>query len=385
MQISEEVLNQVADVLQKKFGFTTTSQLDKAILELLQKTDQRRAKGNTFSLSTMVRGLRAMRGEPLNPNTSESDIAYLRALATGSTPGSYLVPTIQADEIIQFLETGGIARASGVRVWPCEGIQKLTVPTALGAPSWVWMAQNSVQTATDPNLGQMAFDLKERRALIAVPNQLLQVSIPAFDVLLSELLGLGAAAHEDTAFFASSTVSNGPVALMSASGLSTLNCSGSANGGNLSYADILSVLAKMAAVKGRGPFCWYASPRTMYSRILGLLDLQSRPLYLPTYSAGLLQGPIVGSTQQPVGLLMGCPLYVSPYISETETLGSGSAQSHLIFCNPSYCHIAQDSSIEIAVSLERYFDSAQTAIRALQHEDFQFAPPQGVIVLQGVN
>ena len=110
----------------------------------------------------MIRGLRAMRGEPITPQTADSDINYVKALSTGATPGSYLVPTIQADEIIQFLETGGIARASGFRVWPMSGIQKLDVPVALGAPTSVWMAQNSAQQPTNPNVGQMAFDLKER-------------------------------------------------------------------------------------------------------------------------------------------------------------------------------------------------------------------------------
>ena len=332
----------------------------------------------------MIRGMRATRGESLNAATSQADTEYLRALTTGSTPGSYLVPTIQADEIIQFLETGGIARSAGVRIWPMSGMQKLTVPTALGAPAWVWMAQNSVQTATDPNLGQMAFDLKERRALIAVPNQLLNVSVPQFDMLLSQLLGLSAAAHEDTAFFATSTVANGPTALMSASNISTLNTGGSANGGNLAYSDIIAVLAKAAAVKAKGPFCWFASPRTMYSRIMGLIDLQSRPIYIPTLAQGLQQ-PGVGVGIAPVGMLMGYPVYVSPYILENEALGSGTNQSHLIFMNPTYAHIGQDSAIEIAISLERYFDSAQTGIRGLQHEDFGYAPPQGICVLLGVN
>jgi HK97 family phage major capsid protein len=389
----QETLKAVAEVLQKQFGFATTTQLDNAVLEIVQRSIARQHdRKNTFSLSTMIRGLRAMKGEPIQTDgrgvpitTTDADVNYVKALTTGATPGSYLVPTIQADEIIHFLETGGIARAAGVRVWPMNGIQKMNVPTATGAPAWMWMAQNSVQTATDPNLGQMAFDLKERRALIAVPNQLLAVSVPAFDTLLSELLGLGAAAHEDTAFFATSTVAGGPTALMSASSISTiLAANGSANGGNLTYLDILATMAKLAAVKARPPFVWFASPRTMYQRILGLLDLQSRPIYLPTLT-GMLEAPRTGSQQVPVGMLMGYPVYVSPYILENEANGSGTNQSHLIITNPTYAHIAQDGNIEIAVSLERFFDANQTAIRAIQHEDFGYAPPAGIVVLLGIN
>lgn len=380
--MNDQVLNVVAQTLQEKFGFATQTQLDRAVSEILRKTEEKSASGPQFSLSRMFRGLRAVQNVPLPQppgyaNTAETDAAYVKALTTGATPGSYLVPTIQAEEIIGYLTIGGIARSAGVRVWPCSGIQKLTVPVATAAPSWVWTSQNSAQTATDPNLSQMAFDLKERRCLTAVPNQLIAVSVPAFDTLLAELIGLGAAEHEDTAFFATTTVAGGPTALFAAASITTVNCGGSANGGNLSYSDIVSVLASMAAQKGKGPFCWFMSPRTFYTRVLGLVDSSSRPLVIPTLSQGLYDGIRYA--------LMGYPVFVTPAIPENETLGSGTNQSHIVFTNPRYLHIAQDSNIEFAVSLERYFDLGQTAIRGIQHEDFGFAPPQGVVVLRGIN
>jgi hypothetical protein len=146
MQVSEEVLRVVAETLQQKFGFATTTQLDRAVADVIAKTMRREAQPEKFSLSTMIRGLRALRGETMTPATAEADVKYVKALTTGSTPGSFLVPTLQAEEIIQYLSIGGIARAAGVRIWPMNGVQKLTVPVATTAPSWVWMAQNSVQT-----------------------------------------------------------------------------------------------------------------------------------------------------------------------------------------------------------------------------------------------
>lgn len=385
--LNEEVVRELSTMLQEKFGFATTTQLDRAIAEIIQKTDarQRRGGANTFSLSTMVRGLRAMRGEPIAPKTAESDINYTKALTTGSTPGSYLVPTLQADEIIQYLATGAIARTAGFRIWPCSGIQNLNVPTALASPQWVWMAQNSVQTATDPNLGQMSFSLKERRALIAVPNALLATSVPAFDTLLSQLIGLAAGEHEDTAIFAASTLASAPTAILSASGISTINVGGSASGGNLAYSDILAVLAKASAVKAKPPFVWFASPRTFYSRIMAMLDLSSRPIFIPTLSMGLQETNTQVGTIRPVGTLMGYSVYVTPFIPETQTLGSGTNQASMIFMNPQYGHIAEDGAVEIMVSLERYFDAAQTAIRAMNRMDLGYAPPQGIVALLGVN
>ena len=160
--------------------------------------------------------------------------------------------------------------------------------------------------------------------------------------------------------------------------ISVINANnGNANGGNLLYGDITAVLAKAAAVKAKGPFAWAMSPRTFYTRVLGMMDAQSRPLAIPSMVAGL-----AGAVNYN---LMGWPVFVTWTISETEAVGSGTNQSHILFTNPKYMHIAQDGNIEMAVSTERYFDAAQTAVRAVQHEDFGFAPAQGLVTLQGVN
>ena len=87
MSISNEVVSQIAALLQEKHGFTTATQLDLAVADLLQKTEQRKARGNGFSLSTAIRGMRAQQGTPINESTKDADIAYVRALSTGSTPG----------------------------------------------------------------------------------------------------------------------------------------------------------------------------------------------------------------------------------------------------------------------------------------------------------
>ena len=85
-----------------------------------------------------------------------------------------------------------------------------------------------------------------------------------------------------------------------------------------------------------------------------MTDTTSRPLVIPTLSEGLY-APVQYR-------LMGWPVYITPFLLENEALGSGTNQAHAIFTNPGrYLHIGQDSGIEIMISLERYFDAAQTA------------------------
>ena len=173
-QFSSEVLNTLERVLAERGTFATQTQLDKAVADVLKRTEERMSvlangkRKHTFSLSTMIRGMRSVRGETMTAATAEADVAYLRALSTGGAPGSYLVPTLQAEEIIQYLNQGGVARSMGTRVWPMDGIQKMNVPAATASPSWIWAAQNSALTPSDPNLGQMPFVLNERRCLIAI-------------------------------------------------------------------------------------------------------------------------------------------------------------------------------------------------------------------------
>jgi HK97 family phage major capsid protein len=385
MQFSTEMMNALVDVLTKDYGIASISAMDRAMSDLVKRSGERTASGRrTPEISKMIRAMVAQLGRTINEQTRDEDIAYVRALTTGSTPGSYLVPTIQANEIIAMLSIGGVARASGVRVWPMPDSEKLTVPASLASPTWEFLAQNAPQTPSDPNLGQLSFTLKERRSLVAVPNELLRVSVPGIDSLLTELLGLAAAEHEDSVFFASSTTSGDPGALMAASGITTLMVGDSADGGDLAFTDILAVLAKAYAVKARGPFAWYGSPRTIFQRLYGLVDDSKRPIFIPAFS-GLAEPKFPGATVAPVGVLFGHPVYCTPAIAENESNGSGTNQSHLIFTNPSYAHIAQDGNIEMAISTERYFENNQTAIRAVQHEDFGYAPAAGIIVLEGIN
>jgi len=386
--LNDAIAKELSALLIEKFGFATTSEVDRAMAEILKRTDVRtKQKGSGFSYCSAFRGMLAMMGQTLNQNTAEADVRYCKALSTGNTPGSFLVPTIQSEEFIEYLTLGGVARASGVRIWDMVGIQKLNVVSALASPTWVWTGQNSQQTPTDPNLGQLSFNLNERRAIVAVPNQLLAVSVPAFDTLLAVLLGASAGEFEDTAMFNTTSVSGGPTAMYAASGVTIINAGGgNANGGNLTFADLTTVLATESAAKAKPPFAWYCSPRTFWQRIYSMVDLQSRPLFIPTLSQGLMGGP--GQPRlgiAPVGNLLGYPIYITPAILNTEAVGSGSNQSHLVLANPQYIHIAQDGAVAIAISTERYFDSNQTAVRAVQQEDFGYAPAQGITILAGVN
>jgi HK97 family phage major capsid protein len=203
------------------------------------------------------------------------------------------------------------------------------------------------------------------------------------DAILTELIGIAFAEGEDNAFFATTSVANGPQALYADTNVSSILVGGSANGGNMGYADILAVLAKAAAVKAKPPFVWFMSPRTFWQRVYGLVDAQSRPLFIP-YAEGLANVSANPGVAVASGKLFGWPVFVTPFIAENETNGSGTNQSHVIFTNPRYLHIAEDTGVEIAVSTERYFELNQIGLRGVHRHDFGYGPEAGIIALKGV-
>jgi len=372
--MNNQILNQLIEKLRDYFPLK--ADFDRALAEIKGGVRSNIERGDTFSFSTFLRGQLSMTGRDVNSSTRDKDIAYVRALTTGTSPGSYLVPTLQANEIIEYLNNSGVVRKAGVRVWNLPGVDKINIPAATATPTVEWLGQNTAQTAADPNLGQLQFSMKTARCLTAIPNELLLVSTPSIDSLLAELIGIAFAEAEDTAFFATSSIANGPTSLYAASGTTVYNVGNSANGGNLGYADLTTMLWKAASAKAKPPFVWFMSPRTFYQRVVGLVDGQSRPLFIPATS-GLAAGLM--------GTLFGFPVFVSPAIPENQAVGSGSNQSYAVLTNPKYLHIADGQQIEIQVSPDFLFASNQTAIRGVHRCDFGVGPAAGVVILKGVN
>lgn len=369
--------------------FATKTQLEQAVVEIMAKSAKRLEgkRSIDFSISKWIRGNMAARGvspitgtDPVadreyfeNTNKESFNAQQVKDLSTTATPGSYLVPTIQANEIISYLSDYGTLRRAGIRIIPMVGIEKLNMPTALGSPTVAWVGQNTAQAASDSNLGQVQFSLKTARSLTPVPNELLATSVPAIDTIITELLAQGFGEAEDQAFFSTATVSNGPASIYNYSVTSgngtVVSPGGGANGAAATYADLLNLMKAVRIAKAVGPFVWFANPYTLYSVISGMIDKNSRPIFDPN---------------QVVQRLFGWPIFDTSWIKQDQTLGSVSNCSYLIFTNPKYLMLAEPGTLEIAVSTEFYFDKNQIAIRGVKRADFGYAPPLGIGVLKGI-
>lgn len=375
MEFTSEVLNKLAEDLAPFFA--NKLEVERAIADLKKPASPDYA-ANHFSLSKAVRGLRFMAspGAPIDRTTAAEDAEYAtRALATSATPGSYLLPTIQSQQVIDQLGTWGIFRKMGPTIWPMPGIKVMTV-TVEGAGTTVqWLGENTQSTASDITLTQITFNLKTARALSAISNEMLKFSSPQVDAIITRKLAKDFALAEDTVFFATSNTSNGPGSVYAASSTTTLNAAGNAtSGGNLVYGDIPATLAAAFTAGVSGPLVWAMHPRTFFTRLFGLIDLQSRPIVIPDVLGG------VASYR-----LFGYPVFLSENIPIDQAVVSGTNQSYALLTNPSYLHIGESNQLEIAISTERYFDYNQTAIRGVHEVDFKYSPAAGITLLKGIN
>jgi len=404
MQFAPEVLDKLAQALSEAGYFATRSQMEERTREIAaqivaQATNPTlNGKGSfggpgKFSPTKAIRGLifkakpeiRTVSEQPALPVDREGDIAYAeRTLLTGTTPGSFLVPTIQANDIIGLLTSAHVIRAAGCRVWPMNGIQKMNVPVESAAPTVVWGnsagagsgGQGVALTPSDPNLSQVTFDLKTAKSLVAIPNELLATSVPAIDQIVSEIIALAFAQAEMNAMVSTTTGTGMPPTVFAAAGTTVINANGgSANGGAVKFSDLLKIVGQFYAQKGKGNPAWFMHPTVFYSDVMGIQDSSNRPIITGFNS---LEGPFQGR-------LFGYPVYVSAEFPTNQSVGSGSNQSYILFTNPQYLHIADRGSLELAVSFERFFDANETAVRGVHALDTAYAPAQAVIILQGVN
>ena len=386
--LSAETTNLVESVLRtrlqrnKSRAPVTEAMVCTALKLLLDRVDKLEAgaidgRAPKESLTRQIRGMAAMKNFVLDQSTVEADLEYVRALSTGATPGSFLAPTITAASLINQLSQYAAARTAGARIWPMDKIQFLVVPQSVANSTFVWMSQNSRQTSSDLSAASLVFDLKVAQSFELVPMQLFRAAPGGLDALLEDSLASGAAEAEDAAMFATSTLSaDAPVALMSASGITILKAAGgSLNGGNVNYVDLLGVLQKSVDLKVRGPLCWFMAGRTLL-RMLTLYDTASSPILLPTLTPYEEGGGYS---------LLGWPIFPTTSIPTNEAVGSGSSQSHLILTPPRAIHIGESNEVELAVSQEFAFDSAQVALRVSHRVAFSYGQSSAIIALIGIN
>ena len=137
-------------------------------------------------------------------------------------------------------------RRLGPRIWPMVNIENLTIPgrDSHSGHSMAWEKILPDRQATR-FCNQVLLQLKTARGLVALPNELIATSSPAVDTAVTELLAVGLGNKEDTAFFATTTQTGGPVSIYAAAGTTKFAAANNnANGGTVTIGTCSASLSR---------------------------------------------------------------------------------------------------------------------------------------------
>jgi HK97 family phage major capsid protein len=312
-----------------------------------------------------IRALAAKHYRPMNAATAEVDKAAFKSITTGNAPGTYLVPEIQANEIVSLLSRGGILRKSGAKLLPCGSVRKFDIPVETGAVNVQYISENSAPTPVDPNFDQRKHVTKDLRALFFASNNLARTSVPVFDSVVRDIAAKAVARAEDQSFFAG--LANGPTSVANIANVTTVNQVGS----TLAYDDLINTI--VAGMDSEGPiedFVWYGNSQ-FFKKVFKLKDTAGLPLVKPC------RNEENGAAFE----LLGFPLFISPTLP--NHVGSGSASTFALFTYPQNIQIA-DGNLEVSLATEYAFEYDQVAVRIVAPRDFSLGQPSAAILLENI-
>jgi HK97 family phage major capsid protein len=312
-------------------------------------------------------------------NTLHSpDVARALNASIGSS-GGFAVPTILAEEFIEFLRPASVVRAAGPTILPMPK-GNLSLPAVTGGASATWVGENSVIPATQQTIGLVKLIAKKLAALVPISNDLIRYANPQTDAVIRKDLVKSVSQAEDLAFIRGDGTSYTPKGMKNwaantFTGTATLDIAHLTTdlGTMISYL----LTANVPVTLETGHF--FFSPRSY--------------VFLKT-----LRNPTTGQYAFPEmqgadPRLLG---YKVSYTSQIPTnLGTG-AQSEAYFVSMDECVIGETANLMLDVSSEAsYVDSGnnvvssfaqdQTIIRVIEENDFAMRYSAAAVYESAVN
>jgi HK97 family phage major capsid protein len=292
----------------------------------------------------------------------------LRALAEGSTPGSYLVPTPLAGYHIDLVRNQTqVIRAGAVTV--PMGSQTLKIARQVGDVTSAWKAENAAITFSDAN-----FDVVTFTAQMLVAGSKLSIEVvedaPNIDAIVGQSITNSLALQLDYAALYGSGNTNQPKGIKNQTNVIVTDLGASAGYTLVDYSKFSAGIATLMGNNFNGVFGILYSARTA-----GELDNLQDTLHQP-----LRQPDLVAAARK----------FVTNQIPNNLTHGSASTASDAFIGQFDQCMIGMRTGMVMEISRvaadsdSSAFTNAQVWIRAYLRADVQLAHPKAFNVLTGI-
>lgn len=327
---------------------------------------------------------------------SDLGLEYKDLALGDDTLGGYLVPTAQANRVVDLLRNRSVMMRAGASEFALPPSGNLTLPRLNSDPSFAYTDPDTTTDMSTSNLGTgvVRLQAKSLRGAVTIPNDLIRYSSPSVELLVRSALASRAAVAEDLAFLESAGSSIAPKGLLNyplsvaetpAINKLTLHVAGpgsEANGDTFIPEDVAKIIGLYYAGNDDDqPTGWIMRPM-MWSAI------QNRRADAVT--AGDQKGPFMFWTDRGTNrteipqALGGFPVFPSQQVNKTRAEGSSSTLTYILFGNFRRMLVGRSGVIELAVSEHVKFLQDKTIIRAILRSDMSLEHEESFVLTDTV-
>ena len=291
----------------------------------------------------------------------------LRSLAEGSTPGSYLVPTPLAFNVIDLMRNQTRVIQAGAVTVPMTA-QTLKIARQTGDVTAAWKAENANITFSDTNFDVVTFT---SQMLVAGSKLSIEVVEDSYnlDQIVGNSISKSLALALDYAALYGSGNSNQPKGIRNQTSV-TVTDLGTDGYTLVDFSKFSAAIATLMGNNFQGPFSAIYSARTA-GELDNLQDTLHQPLRQPDLVAAMRK-------------------YVSNQVPNNLTKGAANTASDAFVGQFDQCMIGMRTQMVMEISrvaadsTGSAFTATQVWIRAYLRADVQLAHPKAFVVLNGI-
>ena len=312
-----------------------------------------------------------------------------RALAASvATGGGFAVPTILAEEFIEFLRPQAVVRAAGARELPMPN-GNLSLPKITGGAVASWIGENTNISATQQTLGQVKLTAKKLAALIPISNDLIRYANPQTDGVIRADLIRAVAQAEDLAFLRGDGTQFSPQGMRNWALAANFLVAPVLQGNQNDITTITEALGSMISnlLQANVPVTldsgvFFFSPRT-YVYLKTLRNPTTGQFAFPELQAGdprLLGYKVAFTSQIPINLVVnGTGGFAEAYFANMPDMIIGESANMMLDVSSEAAYVDANGNTISA------FSQDQTLIRVITENDFAVRYPQSVSVMTSVS
>ena len=287
--------------------------------------------------------------------------------------GGFLVPMVLQAGIIEMLTARAVMRRMGCTVISNLATNSIEFNTITKGVIAEWIGESDDKPEDDPEFGRIELVLKELAVLVPIPNNLMEDSTPAADMIVKKEMARSISLVEDLGFIMG-TGGQMPLGLYHWPGITHTNLAGA-----IVANDLLDMMSRIECNNGLYN-SWLMHPRSK-NTLRQLVDLNGRYIWTQGWEGASLSN----ITQREPDKLLGMPVFYTTQIPVNLNVAGFGNESFIALGNwEDMWIIDKHAGLTMDVSEHVYFTTDRTLFRATKRTTCGFKYEENFEILEGV-